>query len=104
MGLKFKRQTLAAGKGAGREPQGKAQKVTDPFYQSRAWRRLAGLAKKLAGGRCCRCGSNERVIADHVIERRDGGAELELSNIQILCHACHERKTADARLARAAGL
>jgi 5-methylcytosine-specific restriction protein A len=40
------------------------------------------------------------VIADHVIEIRDGGAKLEKQNIMLLCPPCHGKKTAAAKRAR----
>lgn len=36
---------------------------------------------------------------DHIVEVADGGCNC-LINLQLLCHECHEEKTADARLAR----
>ncbi|WP_298618749.1 AAA family ATPase [uncultured Zoogloea sp.] len=72
-----------------------------PFYQSPEWRGLVTRIKRERGARCQRCGSGHRVIADHVIELRDGGAPLDASNIELLCQACHNAKTADARAARA---
>lgn len=78
-------------------------KVADSFYQSAAWRVLAGQIKRERGGFCERCGSAHRVIADHIVERRDGGADLDRANIELLCQACHNRKTAAARARRASG-
>lgn len=76
------------------------EKVADAFYASPAWRKLAARIKAERG--CCeRCGSKQRLIVDHIIERKDGGAELEEENLQLLCHACHNRKTAKARGERA---
>ena len=78
-----------------------APKIADTFYQSKAWRGLASRIKRERGRRCARCGSTYRVIADHIVERRDGGAELDPSNIELLCFTHHQRKTADARKRRA---
>jgi len=80
-----------------------APKLAEPFYQSRAWRELVARVKRLRGGWCERCGSKHRVIADHVVERKDGGAELDEANIELLCARCHNTKTAKARAERAAG-
>ena len=80
-----------------------APKVADRFYESKAWRGLAARAKKLAGWACVRCGSGVRLIADHIVERKDGGAELDPANVEVLCHACHQAKTAKARAKRASG-
>jgi len=43
----------------------------------------------------------QRLYGDHVVELRDGGELLDKANVQILCAACHGRKTADARRQRA---
>ncbi|WP_299133542.1 HNH endonuclease signature motif containing protein [uncultured Amaricoccus sp.] len=80
-----------------------APKLADGFYRSPEWRGLAAAVKRERGARCQRCGSGHRVIADHVIELRDGGAPLDASNLELLCQACHNAKTATAR-ARRSGL
>lgn len=78
-------------------------KVADPFYLSGAWRSLVARLKRERGGWCEICGSTDRVIADHIVERRDGGADLDPANVQLLCFTHHQRKTADARGRRARG-
>lgn len=79
-------------------------KVAESFYQSAEWRALVRSIKRQRGAWCERCGSGDRVIADHIVERKDGGADLDPSNIELLCHAHHARKTAEARAKRAHGL
>ena len=81
-----------------------APKVAEGFYQSVEWRRLVAAIKRERGAWCERCGSKHRVIADHIVERKDGGADLDPSNIELLCFAHHQAKTAAARAARARGL
>lgn len=82
-----------------------APKLAEPFYQSKAWRSLVARIKRQRGNRCERpgCGSTERVIADHIVERKDGGADLDETNIELLCAAHHNAKTAAARARRAKG-
>lgn len=82
-----------------------APKLADPFYHSQEWRALAARAKREADHRCQRpgCGSSHRLIADHIVERKDGGDDLDRSNIEVLCQACHQAKTAEARARRARG-
>lgn len=78
-------------------------KKAEAFYQSKEWRDLVRSIKATRGAWCERCGSGHRVIGDHIVERRDGGAELDPSNIELLCQPCHNRKTAQARAARVTG-
>lgn len=95
-----------------------AKKVADNFYQSSAWRNLVSEIISERGQTCENCrksheddGSSVRLIADHIVERRDGGPDLDKKNIQLLCvkeggngrrHSdgklggCHNRKTAEA--------
>ena len=78
-------------------------KQPDPYYGSaehRAWR-AAVLAR--AGHACQGCGHRgARLYADHIVELRDGGAALDVTNGQALCGACHTTKTIAARAARMA--
>ncbi len=80
----------------------------DGFYQSSPWQRLARSVKEARGYRCEECGVDKSddprgLIADHVCERKDGGADLDPANIRLLCAACHNAKTAAARLRRTMG-
>ncbi len=83
------------------------QKVADPFYLSAEWRQFARAVKQARGYVCenpdCRrdCSNAPRgLIADHVEERRDGGADFEIANVMLLCIACHNSKTAIERTKR----
>ncbi|WP_074882062.1 HNH endonuclease [Pseudovibrio axinellae] len=80
----------------------KAPKAVDPFYLTREWKALASYIKQLRGYVCEACGKDfskqkHKLIADHIVERKDGGADLDLGNVQCLCTWCHNRKTAKAR-------
>ena len=80
-------------------------KAVDPFYRSTDWVLLARAIKAQRGYRCeaCDrdCSDNRRaLIADHVIERRDGGADLDPLNVRLMCLPCHNAKTAHARSVR----
>ncbi|MBP7619319.1 MAG: HNH endonuclease [Gemmatimonadales bacterium] len=75
-------------------------KVAERFYLSPEWRGLAARIKRKRGAVCERCGSDHRVIADHIVELKDGGAPLDEANIELLCQAHHNAKTAAARAAR----
>ncbi|WP_245987103.1 HNH endonuclease [Azospirillum thermophilum] len=103
-----------------------APKVPDQLLVSSPWRQLVDRLIGLRGRRCERCGKTReddgspvRLIGDHIHERRDGGADLDPANVQLLCAAaggngtphpdgkvggCHGRKTAEARRRRFGGL
>lgn len=78
-------------------------KIADRFYQSKEWRALVARLKRQRGAWCERCGSAKGLIADHIVELKDGGAALDDSNIELLCASHHGAKTQAARVARAAG-
>lgn len=83
-----------------------APKQVEGFYSSSAWRGLVSDIKQERGARCERVGCptpTHRVIADHIVERKDGGADLDPRNIELLCFTHHQQKTAQARAARAQG-
>jgi 5-methylcytosine-specific restriction protein A len=68
--------------------------------EHRRWR-AQGLAR--AGHRCEDCGrSGVRLYADHIIERRDGGALYDPENCRIRCPSCHQSKTYAERAKRIA--
>jgi hypothetical protein len=79
-------------------------KVADPFYEAGEWRSFIRAIKLQRGYVCevvtCRkdCSDNHRgLIGDHIVERKDGGADFDPSNVMLMCTACHNRKTARAR-------
>lgn len=81
-------------------------KQTDPHYQSPEHKAWAAEVFKRAGGRCQAPGCpkfspEHRMFADHIVERQDGGADLDPANGQLLCGAHHSAKTARARALRA---
>lgn len=82
-----------------------APKVAEGFYTSAEWRALVAMRKldpdypaAKARGR-----AGERMILDHVRERRDGGAALDPANTQWLTFSEHQAKTAAAKARRARG-
>ncbi|WP_376959669.1 HNH endonuclease [Azospirillum sp. A26] len=108
--------------GSGPSRVSSGPKVADPVLQSSDWRKLVASLITKRGRRCERCGKTHesdgspvRLIGDHDIERRDGGADLDPSNVKLLCNrkggngrphpdgeigGCHNRKTAEARTDR----
>lgn len=78
-------------------------KLPAPHYGSAAHRAWRAAVLTRAGHACQRCGRRGvRLFADHVVELRDGGAALDVTNGQALCGACHTTKTVAARAARMA--
>lgn len=83
-------------------------KRADPFYLSPEWRALMDRLIAERGRRCqdpeCNTPNRvpSRIFGDHIIERRDGGADLDPSNVLLRCGSCHTRKTAQARAQRVA--
>ena len=65
------------------------------FYASTEWRRLSKIQLRREP-LCAACYAAGRItpayIADHIIPIRDGGARLDISNLQSLCRACHNKK------------
>ncbi len=79
------------------------KKTPDPELTTEAHRKWRQDALRRAGYKCEKCGASgntNRLFADHIKERRDGGALLDPANSMILCGACHTRKTAAARARR----
>jgi len=78
-----------------------APKKADDFYLSKEWRRLVDQVKAVRGKRCEACGCKHcRLIGDHIREIKDGGAMMDITNVQLLCLHCHNRKTAKAKKQR----
>ena len=77
-----------------------APKAALPFYKSPEWTALRASIIEERGKRCEECGRAGYVIADHVIEIKDGGAKLDRNNIRLLCPRDHGAKTQRAKRAR----
>jgi 5-methylcytosine-specific restriction enzyme A len=77
------------------------------FYLSTEWRTLTNQIKRDRGAVCedlthspRHPRSGVRLIADHRVELKDGGAPLDPRNIMLRCGACHTRKTMVERARR----
>ena len=70
------------------------------IYSSAEWTAFRNAIVQERGRRCEKCGAVGPVIADHIVEIRDGGAIYERRNIQLLCRRCHNSKTAQAAIER----
>jgi len=86
------------------------EKRVDPELSTQAYKRWAEEVKRRAGYRCQwvdgsrRCPRSQangyRMIADHITERKDGGAVLDPKNGQCLCVSHNTAKGIAARAAR----
>lgn len=76
-------------------------KIADALYTSPEWRALVRDIKRMRGNFCQRCGKGGRIIGDHIVEVKDGGAQIDPSNVELLCIGCHNGKTAKAKARRA---
>ena len=78
-------------------------KVADRFYLSREW--LALRERRMLDpdyhAAKARAGPGERLVLDHIVERKDGGADLDPANTAWLTYSEHQAKTARAKRARA---
>ncbi|MES0168232.1 HNH endonuclease [Mesorhizobium sp. M0027] len=75
--------------------------------EHRAWRnqvlkRAGYRCQAIDEGRRCYVTAPARLFADHIKERKDGGAPLDVTNGQCLCGRHHTLKTAAARSERMA--
>lgn len=80
-----------------RKPQQGRRQANTVFYQSAAWRRLRAvkIEQQPLCEECLRNGvMTPAQVVDHIVPINKGGSELDLCNLQSLCHACHNRKSA----------
>ena len=74
--------------------------------RGRPWMRKREQVLKSAFGLCAACKCIGRVAqaqeVDHVVPLADGGSD-DIANLQALCTACHEAKSAGEARARAGG-
>lgn len=80
--------------------------IEHDFYQTTEWRKLRAAYRRAHPlcEECLRKGRTEPAnVVDHIKEITDGGDPLDWNNLQSLCRACHNRKTAKERQRRARG-
>lgn len=83
-------------------PSPKPQGTLRPgFYGTRAWKDMRDRVQRETGMQCEKCRLQvSRMIVDHIVEMRDGGAPLDRSNLMGLCYSCHAIKTRQAGMER----
>jgi 5-methylcytosine-specific restriction endonuclease McrA len=66
------------------------------FYRKQPWRKMRAYILSL-NPLCVHCTDKGDVtpadVVDHIKPIKKGGAKLDESNLQGLCHKCHNRKT-----------
>lgn len=74
----------------------KAYKTRKDFYASWEWKKVRFNTLKKYGAKCMLCGSENRIVVDH-IKPRSKFPELELdeNNMQVLCNDCNMGKSND---------
>lgn len=76
----------------------------DNWYSSADWRRLrrSFISRNPLCQHCLDRGLIRKAdVVDHIIERKDDDSlRLNSSNLQSLCHRCHNNKTQDEKRAR----
>jgi len=74
----------------------RAKPTKTKFYQSWEWKKLRYEAIKRYGPICMCCGSDYRIVVDHIKPRRlYPELELDPDNVQILCNDCNMGKSYD---------
>ncbi|WP_345993752.1 HNH endonuclease [Sulfurimonas sp. HSL-1716] len=78
----------------------KRNKDHSKFYHSKEWKSIRETIMERNGGLCKRCQQLDIItnadVVDHIIPiTEDYTKRLDLSNLQPLCHSCHNKKTAD---------
>lgn len=87
-----------------------APKTADPELLTKEHQNWAAQVMRFSGRRCqaidggkrCLAQWPQRLYADHIVERRDGGAPFDVRNGQALCARHHGQKTARERALRMA--
>lgn len=82
---------------AERKPQEGRKYSNTKFYQSTAWRKLrkVKLEQDPLCEECLKKGIHTPAkVADHIVPINQGGAALDIANLQSLCDRCHNVKSA----------
>ncbi len=78
----------------------KRDQTAKKLYTSTSWKKVREQAMIRDGGLCQQCRRDGfvtlAVIADHIVEVSDGGCKLCIDNVEMLCRACHNRKTSQS--------
>lgn len=70
------------------------ERTKNDFYQSNAWKSVRNSFMK-QHPKCVKCGAPSQVC-DHKVRIADGGHPTDPSNLQAMCHPCHNKKDNNA--------
>lgn len=88
-------KTRAANRLAQNKIYNKNRPARHKFYDTSQWRKLRAWLLR-SHPLCAQCEREGRVIpgvlVDHIVPIEDGGSRTEVSNLQVLCLACHNKK------------
>lgn len=65
------------------------------FYMQTDWRRVRRVVFERDGGQCMKCGkkvTKDEFHVDHIVPISKGGAEWDLSNLELSCPKCNIQK------------
>jgi len=66
------------------------------FYSTWEWKKARFETIKRYGAKCMLCGSEDRIVVDHIKPRKKyPDLELDLNNLQVLCNDCNMGKSND---------
>lgn len=72
-------------------------KERDKFYHSKAWKTVRTQVMEDYNYLCQRCKDDDKIVTadvvDHIVEISDGGEDLDIDNLEPLCHYHHNTKT-----------
>ena len=94
-------RTLTLNQKRGQKKLFSLPRYSDPFYSSGRWRKLRNVFMARPENAVCRiCKESGAVVpasvVDHIRPRQvEPSLELDTSNLQALCIACHNRKTSN---------
>lgn len=74
-------------------------KHSTTFYRSKEWKAVSKVARQRDNNLCVQCLANNTIrkanVVDHIVPIKvDWSLRLSLANLQCLCHAHHNNKTA----------
>ena len=75
--------------------------ISQPFYKSPAWKRCRKAYIDSVGGLCERCLKENKIVKGYIVHHRehltedtinDPKVSLSWSNLEYLCHDCHNKE------------